>query len=110
MNSAGAIWYRKSIPSYWPGCQDLYRLPGPCTGISDAQPEASPGTKAKKPPAVESPSFSVLRAHLQGLVLGKPEQDASSSARGSGASTWRPMQSSVPCSQRPLGSGASQAH
>lgn len=50
----------------------------------------------------------MLRAHLQGLVLRKPEQVASSGASDSGASAWRPMQSSVPCSQRPLGSGPSQ--
>lgn len=100
----------EAFPSFWPACKDLCRLLGPCTGTSDAQPEASPGTGAKKRPAVESPRFSVLRAHLQGLVLRKPEQVASSGARGSGASAWRPMQSSAPCSQRPLGAGASQVH
>lgn len=63
-----------------------------------------------QPRMVESPRFSVLRAHLQGLALRKPDMNGnSSSGGGANGAAWRPMQSSVPRPQRPAGSGAAPA-
>ena len=81
-------------------------------GVTEASLEASAGAARDVPQlrVIESPRFSVLRAHLQGLVLGKPGQDGpSSSSNGAKGAAWRPMQSSVPRPQRPAGSGAAHA-
>lgn len=82
----------------------------PNAGISEAGQDASADAAGDRSQqrAVESPRFSVLRAHLQGLALRKPEQDASSSSSARSAA-WRPMQSSVPRPQRSIGSGDSPA-
>ena len=82
-------------------------------GVTEASLEASAGAPrgVQQPRGIESPRFSVLRAHLQGLVLGKPGQGGpttSSSSAAKGAA-WRPMQSSVPRPQRPAGSGVAHA-
>ena len=78
----------------------------PNTGISEAGQDASADAAGDRShqPVVESPRFSVLRAHLQGLALRKPVQIASSSSSARSAA-WQPMQSSVPRPQRSIGSG-----
>ena len=80
-------------------------------GVTEASLGASAGAArdVPQPRAIESPRFSVLRAHLQGLVLGKPGQDGPNSSSGAKGAAWRPMQSSVPRPQRPAGSGAAHA-
>ena len=67
--------------------------------------------------SIGSPRFSVLRAHLQQAAShhqrgGDASSSSSSSSSSSGAKDpiWRPMQSSVPRSTRPLGSGIFSKH
>ena len=67
---------------------------------------AGAGGDGHQPRVLESPRFSALRAHLQGLALRKPERYESSSAA---SAARRPMQSSVPRPRRPAGSGAAPA-
>ena len=78
----------------------------PKAGISEAGQDASAdaaGDRSQQQ-AWESPRFSVLRAHLQGLALRKPEQMVSNSS-SAGSTAWQPMQSSVPRPQQLIGSG-----
>ena len=86
------------------------RLAGASAAGLDGSAASAEGHSMSK--GIGSPRFSVLRVHLQQAAShhqrgGDASNSSSSSSSIAKDPIWRPMQSSVPRSARPLGSGIS---